>query len=324
MKEQDLEQRRARLEVRRAGLSKEKLALFERRAYGFGKEPTATHQLGGSSRDTGGACLIPMQSGLPGRVPLFFAHPTGGDVLCYTELVHCLGAEQPFYGLQTRDLEGKDEPAKSLTEMAADYLAALSAVQPLGPYCFGGWSLGGVLAFELAQQVIRRGQRVAFLVLVDSYAPGIQEGWIGSQADLWRGFAENIGLPPDRIPSGEEALSSQTPESIFNGVVEALRLTASPFGGMSAGQIAQRFKVYRSNLVALDGYQPEIYPGEAILLRATKPVEGIEAPDDLGWRSWIAGKIQVYPVEAGHFTILRRPAADAIAHILVGYLNTAS
>src|SRR5262249_20922863 len=103
--------------------------------------------------------------------PFFCIHPAGGTVFCYKELSNLLGPEQPFYGLQARGLNGEQAPATRVEDMAADYIDALRTVQPAGPYALGGWSIGGVVAFEMARQLEAQGQRVDRLALLDSDFP---------------------------------------------------------------------------------------------------------------------------------------------------------
>src|SRR5262249_28767039 len=114
--------------------------------------------------------LVPIQPGGLRR-PFFCVHPAGGTVFCYKELSNLLGPDQPFYGLQSRGLNGEQPPAGRIEDMAADYIAALRTVQPEGPYQLGGWSIGGVVAFEMARQLERQGQRADWIALFDSDFP---------------------------------------------------------------------------------------------------------------------------------------------------------
>ncbi len=114
--------------------------------------------------------LVPIQRN-GSRRPFFCVHPVGGNVLCYAELARELGPDQPFYGLEARGLTGEEEPCETIEAMASLYVAAVRAVQPEGPYLLGGWSMGGVIAFEMARQLQQRGEQVELLALIDSYAP---------------------------------------------------------------------------------------------------------------------------------------------------------
>ncbi|HEU0078664.1 MAG TPA: amino acid adenylation domain-containing protein, partial [Longimicrobiaceae bacterium] len=102
--------------------------------------------------DGGASPLVPVRASGE-RAPLFFVHPVGGDVLCYAPLARHLDAGQPFYALRSRGLDGGEPPRATVEAMAADYLDAMRAVQPRGPYRLGGWSMGGVVAWEMARRL---------------------------------------------------------------------------------------------------------------------------------------------------------------------------
>ncbi|HEX8089471.1 MAG TPA: amino acid adenylation domain-containing protein, partial [Blastocatellia bacterium] len=95
------------------------------------------------------------------KTPFFCIHPIGGNVLCYMDLARCLGEDRPFYGLQAVGLNGEGDTFTSVEAMSASYVEALRAVQPEGPYLLGGWSFGGVVAFEMARELKRQGDQPA-------------------------------------------------------------------------------------------------------------------------------------------------------------------
>jgi thioesterase domain-containing protein len=90
--------------------------------------------------------------------------------LNYRRLSQYLGAERPFYGLQAQGLDGRLPPLTSVEEMAALYVKEIRGVQPKGPYCLGGGTSGGVVAFEMAQQLQAIGEEVGLLALFDTYS----------------------------------------------------------------------------------------------------------------------------------------------------------
>jgi acyl carrier protein len=97
--------------------------------------------------------LVAIQPG-GSKPPLFCIHPVGGNVLCYRDLAHYLGQEQPVYGLQAVGLDGKQAPYKRVEDMAAHYIREIRASQPEGPYLLAGHSSAGMVAFEMAQQLV--------------------------------------------------------------------------------------------------------------------------------------------------------------------------
>jgi len=106
------------------------------------------------------------------KPPFFCVHGLGGNVLEFYDLARRLGINQPFYGLQSQGLDGKQTLHTSLKEMAAHYIREMREVQPCGPYFIGGRSLGGIIAFETACQLRAQGQEVGLLALLDSYPVG--------------------------------------------------------------------------------------------------------------------------------------------------------
>ena len=97
------------------------------------------------------------------RTPFFCVHAVGGNVLSYAELARRLGTDQPFYGLQSQGIDGRLPPLESLPEMAALYVQAVRTVQPHGPYRLGGWSMGGVIAYEMLTPDLRRRMSIFWL-----------------------------------------------------------------------------------------------------------------------------------------------------------------
>jgi acyl-CoA synthetase (AMP-forming)/AMP-acid ligase II/pimeloyl-ACP methyl ester carboxylesterase/NADP-dependent 3-hydroxy acid dehydrogenase YdfG len=104
--------------------------------------------------------------------PLFCIHGAGGNVLMYRRLVEYLGSDQPLYGIQPQGLDGNETPIDRLQEMAATYVQAMREFQPQGPYFLAGLSVGGAIAFEMAQILRAQGQQVGILVLIDALGPG--------------------------------------------------------------------------------------------------------------------------------------------------------
>lgn len=109
--------------------------------------------------------------GEPAKVPFFLVAGMFGNVLNLRHLAHLVGADRPFYGLQARGLYGDHQPHETFEEMARDYLNELRTVQPRGPYLLGGFSGGGITAYEMARQLLEEGEQVAMLVMLDTPLP---------------------------------------------------------------------------------------------------------------------------------------------------------
>lgn len=103
-------------------------------------------------------------------IPIFMVPGVGGNVLIFAQLARLLGLDQPFYGLQARGLDGKEAPFTSVPEMARHYIAEIRALRPQGPYVLVGICTGGLIAYEIAQQLFGQGEAVT-LVVMDTWHP---------------------------------------------------------------------------------------------------------------------------------------------------------
>lgn len=103
--------------------------------------------------------------------PVFLVAGMFGNVLNLRHLAQELGVDRPVYGLQARGLMGSDAPHRDIADAAADYLAEVKKIQPTGPYLFGGFSGGGITAYEMSQQVEAQGETTAALILLDTPLP---------------------------------------------------------------------------------------------------------------------------------------------------------
>jgi acyl transferase domain-containing protein/thioesterase domain-containing protein/acyl carrier protein len=116
--------------------------------------------------------IVPMHSGEGGpETPFFLVAGMFGNVLNLRHLAHLVGHDRPFYGLQARGLYGEDAPHNDLVQAAKDYIAEIRQVQPHGPYMVGGFSGGGITAYEIAQQLKDAGEEVQVLVMLDTPLP---------------------------------------------------------------------------------------------------------------------------------------------------------
>lgn len=124
-----------------------------------------------SSSQSYNASVLPLRSGDAGRPPLFLLHRPAGDVQHYTALVDSLPAGQSAYGIVLPAGIGPDQA--SLADLAGRYLNDIRSMQPHGPYYLCGWSMGGLLALEIAGQIEQSGEKVGMLAIVDSsFDPG--------------------------------------------------------------------------------------------------------------------------------------------------------
>jgi len=198
--------------------------------------------------------LVPMHpvSSRPAskKTPFFLVAGMFGNVLNLRHLAHLIGQERPFYGLQARGLYGDHTPHETFEAMAADYITELRTVQPKGPYVLGGFSGGGITAYEMARQLENQGETIALLVLLDTPLPISQaltsrDRWMlhlqrlrrRGAAHLWDWMKERYFWETDetrRRPKMGEAkrpfdFHSEAIEAAFRGALERYELAKMPF-----------------------------------------------------------------------------------------------
>jgi thioesterase domain-containing protein len=257
------------------------------------------------------------------RPPFFCVHPAGGLVFCYRELAQHLGPDQPVFGLQAAGLHAGHRPHGRVEAMAAYYIEELRTLQPRGPYLLGGWSMGGVVAFEMARQLRRLGQRVGLLALADSYIPRFE----GRPPELdspqfFTGFARQTGLDvsPEALARGgaEERLA------LLLEYARAARLLPADVGPVQVRRLYRRHaRVFRANVRALRQYVPEPSPGRVILLRAAERGEQTARVPTWDWAE-LAGEVEVHAVPGDHYSIVREPHVVALAECLRACLEAAA
>ncbi|MEA2691491.1 MAG: hypothetical protein QOJ16_878 [Acidobacteriota bacterium] len=264
--------------------------------------------------------------------PFFCVHPIGGQVLCYADLARHLGRDQPVVGLQAPGLEEVGEAAPSIVEMAASYLAAVREVQPAGPYLLGGWSMGGILAFEMARQLRAGGEEAALVAILDSWSPAIHrivpdDAYL--LAELVKDHSLQRGIPP---AISYERLRELAPDARLERVLQVGREAGLLSADVEVSWLRRSLAGYRARREALKRYRPASYPGRLVLFRASETDEeflhmletelGIDVHDPrLGWSAFATGTVTVEEVPGNHSTLCSEPNVHALAASLRSWIE---
>ncbi len=249
--------------------------------------------------------LVPINS--QGKKPPFFCvHPIFGVVFPYYKLAAELGTDRQFYALQPRGIDGECSPLTSIEEMAVFYIAAVREVQPQGPYFLGGWSFGGLVAFEMAKQLQKAGDTVALLAVLDTLAP-----IPANQISFWDSckFLLTTGL-----------------RSVWPFLLDYFRLLAAAdnFSGESfAVRITKLnkvlkpiFAVFQANSKATRNYAPQSYDHKITLVRSSSQISTGDRDFTLGWGELTNDKVEVIRVPGNHLSMLAKPHVEVLAQQL--------
>jgi amino acid adenylation domain-containing protein len=276
--------------------------------------------------------LVPIQPN-GNNPPLFFVHAVGGQVLSYMDLSRHLAQDQPFYGLQSRHgIQGKAQHTR-LEEMAAEYVEAIQAFQPVGPYRLGGWSMGGVVAFEMARQMQEQGHEVSLVALVDSYAPTTAQAEITSlerkEAQDLASFALHMGFTYQQfLGAGNRIFSLPETERVACLLAEGKSIGLF-ISEMTLDDLNAMLEVFNFNAKLMEQYQGGWYEGTVTLFRAETLQDGSDAengsvPQDpqRGWEKLAAG-VKAIPVPGDHLTMIQEPHVKILARELSACIATA-
>ncbi|RRV24030.1 non-ribosomal peptide synthetase [Pseudomonas sp. p99-361] len=273
------------------------------------------------------------------RTPLFLVHPMGGNILSYLRMLPHLPQDQPLYALQASGVDLGSQPIASVEAQAAFYIEALRKVQPHGPYLIGGWSYGGFVAFEIANQLIAAGERVDNVLVLDTMALSDQARGKASDDGLLSWFfwellwtSRGSELPVQLVPAHIESLQAR-----FDYITDhAIAIGAIPEGSTKA--VMQRlFEVYRNNWDAATeyNYQAKRPPLDITLVRARKPLPRIlremhdtirsEYNDPLnGWAAKTSGQVRLVEVEGDHLTIMEEPFVGPLVAAIMDEIQRGS
>jgi thioesterase domain-containing protein len=252
------------------------------------------------------ARLTELRTGSAGP-PLYCMHALGGGALSYGALAAQLDAARPVYGIEPVDGLGL-VPGRSLADVAGRYAEQLLATGQRGPCVLAGWSSGGVLAFETACRFAAAGGQVAAVVLLDAVLP------------------ETIrtALSADIAAIEEMMASGLTPQALRDLVANGGGV--APIG-MALSDIVRHLglngvdllRYWREQLSGLVYHRPSRFEGRAVLLAASEHEPAFRREQAAGWAKYVA-TLEVRTVTGGHFTLLRRPAVDAVAAFLDEFL----
>jgi amino acid adenylation domain-containing protein len=265
--------------------------------------------------------LRPIQSRQPSQVVtlrpnsskrlLFLVHPLGGEPVPYRALAHSIKSPVRVVGLCWRPLEAQ---ATSLQEMAAIHVAQMRAIQPEGPYLIAGWSFGGVLAYEIAQQLIASGVAVEFLGLID--ANPVRDsisGRMASDGSLLSKFTEALTEIDRKLAAGEtvDDLSAlQADDYLYNLMGHSIA------EGVTAKHLRQIMEVTKDNLAAVADYRPVPYTGSIDLFQPEASTAEIQQLLHTELCALAEGPLRLHSIPGDHYSILRSPLVDNTARAI--------
>lgn len=289
--------------------------LMQRIEQAFGKKlPPATlfqaptiEQLAAILRENGWSApwtsLVAIQPGGT-KSPFFCVHGAGGAVIRFFDLAQYLGSDQPVYGLQATGAAGNDTVHSRVEDMAAAYIREIRTVQPEGPYLLGGYSFGGIVALEMAQQLIAQGRLPRLVVLFDTFCPSANDTFGEKCYAVFKTFR----VPPDAKPGHV----SRKMKTVVRGLQRRL----------SEMRVPRELKqVRRTCQEAAKAYVLRAYPGRIILFRSSERPMTHFHDHYAGWSAVACGGLEIHEIGGDHDDVLLEPQVQLVAEQLKACLN---
>jgi thioesterase domain-containing protein len=262
--------------------------------------------------------LVPVQRGSERNAPLFCVHGAGGNVLNFRDLSRAMAKDQPFYGLQAHGIDGVTRPLESVEAMAESYLREVRALQPRGPYLLGGYSGGGVVAYEMVQQLAAAGEETKLLVFIDTFHPQMPLRRVTTRARIERLRDEGLEYLRHAIRGRIERAHAARD---LVQIEELLRKNEPIPFALRNMHLVSRFEAaasrYRPKALACATTRVILYRAESIeyIFRDGGPV--------YGWDALIASGVEIVRVAGNHDTLLLGANADIVMRSLNAALERA-
>lgn len=262
------------------------------------------------------------------KPPIFMVHPPGGIVVCYRELAQSLESDQPLWAIRSRGLHGKERLPESIEEMASEYIEAIRTVQPEGPYMLGGWSLGGLVAYEMAKQL---NQRESEKFGTSNRDPDLMHRLIFLDTTIKEGAADcvpieeqvNVGLEygidltleqlGDLLP--EEQLTLLRDHTMQLGI---LHEQSSP--EVVARILSDLQYLFHHHLDLSKRYRLDPIEARLLLLRPLEVPFELNVTEDRGWRH-LVNDVIVRFVPGHHHSMVQSPNAQEMTEVMMRELN---
>ena len=259
--------------------------------------------------------LVAIQRG-SGRTPFFCVHGAGGNVLNFRDLSRALHPDQPFYGLQAAGVDGVTPTHNTIHEMADAYLAEILDFQRQGPYLLGGYSGGGIVAFEMARRLTAAGKEVGLLAFIDTFHPRMP-------APDQTFFSRLERLQQDGLSYVREAIERKVQS------VKIARDDRAIEGHVARGEVMpfhlRQLHMWRTFERAMAAYQIEPWNGKATLFRAeVAPFFFRGGGKTYGWDKDVLGGVDVVFVPGYHETLLLGANADFLVKSLSAAIDQGS
>lgn len=244
----------------------------------------------------------------------FMVHPAGGNVLCYSEFGQRLS--RPVFAFQAPGVDGRQLLPDSIAAFASTYVKRINQLQPSGKILLGGWSSGGLIAYEMASQLSAQGRILEGLIILDSPPPTVHAAV--NEEELFNWFLSDLNLDTQTVNALQGRIANIADENLRLQLIQTALAEQSHSLGADLGQLSIIYGVFKNIVNASRRYQAVPVAIDLLHLRAAngRVSEFALHPDsgsaDWGWSHICSGHVTGEYIDASHYTLLSEPALNQV------------
>ena len=262
--------------------------------------------------------LLFLKPGSPSSPPLFLCHPAGGYLYFYVHLMRHLDIPGAVYGIEALGLRPTEQPLPTIEDIARHHLRQIRLIRGRGPYRLGGSSLGGMIAYEVAQQLLAMGEEVELLYMVDTPGPGQMVGPVETGAQILSGLFADVLVDRDQVVSALHGLEGD-PEKQIEHIVQQVHSRGQ--GWRIPPHLGRHIiDMVKTHVAAMRSYQPKPYPGFLLFFRPTEMMVDYPGHAEMAWLPLATKGANVYTVPGDHLTVNMEPNVRVISTHLQRYV----
>ncbi len=265
-----------------------------------------------------GGSLVSLSTGSVnsgGRRPIFCLHAVSGSAAVYSVLASALAPEFQVHAVQAAGLEVGGVPHTSVEEMASAYLAVMDELGPVNEYLLCGWSMGGVVSFELARLLERRGDAARVAMIDTQFPTPFAEPPSTAAVTRWymRDVTASLGSPMSAFPADFDRLSQPDQLGLL---LDHLKLGRGGDREWWLGEMQRRFEVFRANLMAATEYRPRPVSAEVLLVQSSEDALPVS-----GWEPVVRGRLTRVEVPGDHYTMIAGDGVGPVSELVAKHFS---
>jgi amino acid adenylation domain-containing protein len=256
-------------------------------------------------------CLVPIRASGT-KVPLYIIHGGGLAVFCFKDIAQELDPEQPVFALQAMGVDGLEKPLDTVEAIAERYISEILEQNPDGPYALAGYSLGGVIAFEIVKQFRAMGKTVTTFAMFDSYAYAFESDKHSYASNTYTSKTQTFLFRVKHLLS----ILRENPSAFIKKLNNIMRYFLHKSVSLYNLNDTVSLEIYKVYEHAVFNYPITSFDGTLELFCSKNSIFYTKQdPIFLGWRSYVK-TVRRHEIEGNHYSMFFKPNVEPFARLL--------